>query len=254
MIPSGDLWIRYWDETEFLVDAAGTSVFASWPKRFTIDDALVYLLGPVFGILLRLRGRVALHASVVEVGSLGLAFIGPAGAGKSTIAASFAGAGHAVLSDDLLALTGHDGRFFAEPGYSTLRLWPDAVRGLYGPAADFPRLAEGWEKRYTDLSNDVFCGRRVPVGCIYVIEERVPGMRNPSVRSLNARQALERLIVDSYTGRYPGARQRRDEFELLSRLVSEVPVRGLQPGRGWDSLAELPGVVTRDFAELTQVA
>ena len=87
------LRLRYADGCEYHVDAAGTRVACTWPAHFTVEDAATYLLGPVFGLVLRLRGIPSLHASAVALGDRSVAMCGPAGTGKSTTAAALAARG-----------------------------------------------------------------------------------------------------------------------------------------------------------------
>jgi len=90
--------IVFEDGTEFFVNRSGTEIWATWPDSLTLEDTATYLLGPIFSIVLRLRGTISLHASAVRIGDVAVAFIGPQGAGKSTTAAFFATAGHSVLT------------------------------------------------------------------------------------------------------------------------------------------------------------
>ncbi len=108
--------LRYCDGVEFVVDRRGTRVWARWPDKATLEDVTVYLLGPVLGFLLRLRGITCLHASAVAVDGQALAFMGPPGAGKSTTAAAFARRGYPVLTDDITALEEKGERFWVLPG------------------------------------------------------------------------------------------------------------------------------------------
>ena len=71
-------------------------VWAVWPAASSLEDVATYLLGPVLGLLLRLRGVPCLHASAVAFGDSAVAFAGSEGAGKSTTAAALASRGHAV--------------------------------------------------------------------------------------------------------------------------------------------------------------
>ena len=145
-----------------------------WPENFTVQDAATYLLGPIFGFLLRLRGVVSLHASGVMIGDHAVALVGPAGAGKSTTAAAFAQCGYPVITDDVFALKDSGGRFFVEPGYATLRLWPDSVEALCGSPHALPLITPNWDKRYLDLrsADFQFANSRVPISAIYVLGER----------------------------------------------------------------------------------
>ena len=123
-------------------------------ENLTIEDMATYLLGPVLGLLLRLRGVTCLHASAVAFGETAVAFVGSEGAGKSTTAAALARRGHAILSDDIVALAEHNGSFFVHPAYPYLCLWPESVESLYGSAEALPSSARTtksaafhWENR-----------------------------------------------------------------------------------------------------------
>src|SRR4029077_52896 len=89
---------------EFAIDAGGKRIEVRWADSTTLENARSYLLGPVLGFLLRLRGVTCLHASAVAVDDFAVAIAGPPGSGKCTTAAAFARRGHAVLSDDVVPL------------------------------------------------------------------------------------------------------------------------------------------------------
>ncbi len=120
--------LDYADGTQFWLDRDGTEVWATWRENSTIEDTATYLLGPVLGRLLRLRGVTCLHASAVAFGEQAVAIVGPAGAGKSTTAAALALRGHAILSDDVVALAERDRSFYVHSAYPYLCLWPESVR------------------------------------------------------------------------------------------------------------------------------
>src|SRR5262245_447930 len=52
--------LRYRDGTEFLIDENAARVAVTWLDPLTAEDAAVYLLGPVLGFVMRLRGIVPL--------------------------------------------------------------------------------------------------------------------------------------------------------------------------------------------------
>ena len=97
-------YLRYSDGTEFVIDREGTQIWARSPDNLPPEDTATYLLGPVFGFTLRLRGVTCLHASAVVIDEQAVVFLGQSGAGKSTTAAAFAQLGYPVLSDDVVAL------------------------------------------------------------------------------------------------------------------------------------------------------
>lgn len=103
---SGGAFLRlvYRDGTQFWIDRAGTNIWTVWPEKSSLEDTATYLLGPVLGILLRLKGEICLHASAVALGDRVAVFAGNAGAGKSTTAAAFVRQGYPIVSDDVVRL------------------------------------------------------------------------------------------------------------------------------------------------------
>ena len=96
------LVIRYTNGEEtafFVIDIDGNKVNVLYHPTILIDDVLTYFLGPVIGCVLRLKNKVCLHASVVNINGKAVAFIGEKTAGKSTLIAAFAALGYPVLSD-----------------------------------------------------------------------------------------------------------------------------------------------------------
>lgn len=62
-----------------------------------------------------------LHASAVVVDARAVLFVAPTGTGKSTLARCFVDRGHALLSDDKLALRHSGGQYRAAPSHGRLR-------------------------------------------------------------------------------------------------------------------------------------
>jgi hypothetical protein len=222
--------LRYADGTEFLVDSAASEAWATWPDSSTLEDTATYLLGPVFGFMLRLRGITCLHASAVALGDRAIALLGPASAGKSTTAAVFSRMGHRVLTDDIVALSERDGTVQVQPAYPQLRLWPEAVALLNGGADTLPRLTPTWDKRALDLTTNGgrFQERPLPLAAIYVLAERSADPE-PRIEGLQGRESLLTLLANTYVGYLLDAAMRRQEFESLGRLVAAVPVRRVVP-------------------------
>ncbi len=85
-------------------------------------------VGPPLVLALALQGVYCLHASAVRQGDLVVAFLGPAGAGKSALARSLAGSpdlGWSLLADDTLPVELSDGRAFVVPWFPQLKLGAD---------------------------------------------------------------------------------------------------------------------------------
>jgi len=242
--------LRYADGTEFVIDRAGSDIRATWPASSTLEDTATYLLGPVLGFALRLRGVACLHASVVAAGDHALAFVGPAEAGKSTLAAAFAHRGFPILSDDIAALADSDATLRVQPAYPQLRLWPDTVARLYGTEDALPRLTPSWDKRALDLTRNGyrFEQRPLPLGAVYALAGRADD-QHPRVEPLHGREALRTLLAHTYVGYLLDSAMRAQEFTTLGRLASTIPVRRLVQPAGAD-LQRLPAAILDDWEAL----
>jgi hypothetical protein len=244
------LRIVYSDHTEFWIDCALKHVWAMWPDSSSLEDTLCYLLGPIFGLLLRLQGRVCLHASAIEINGEAVVFAGREGAGKSTTAAAFARLQLPVLSDDIVALHEKDGGFHVLPAYPRVNLWPSSVKLLYGSENALPLITTGWEKRFLALGQEgmpKFGDREAPVGAIYLLCGS-SATTEGCIQAVSKKDALLTLIANTYATHFLDARQRAEEFALLSRLVDQVPVRTVNPRRHLVSVDALCEFIHQDFA------
>jgi hypothetical protein len=225
------LRLEYFDGMRFWLDREGKTVWASWPDSSSLEDAATYLLGPVFGLLLRLRGVTCLHASAVVFGDRAVAFVGGEGAGKSTTAAAFARRGHAVLSDDIVALVEFDGIFHVMPAYPYLSLWPDSVEMLYGPGKALPSFSASFDKRFLSLAgnNLRFKEQSLPLGAVFFLSGRTTDSNAPLLENLPPKECLLALVANSYATNLLTPEMRAREFELLGRVLALVPCWRLRP-------------------------
>lgn len=231
-VADGDHFVMvYGDGVRFAVNRSGTEVWMDWPESSSLEDAATYFMGPVLGYVMRRRGIVSLHSSSVNIGDRAIAFIGEGGAGKSTIAGTFACLGYPVLSDDLVPLVDRAGQFVAQPGYPRVNLWPDSVRALFGSEEALPRITPTWEKRFLALNQGgyQFEDRSLPLGAIYVLAARDSTLPAFSFQDLAASSTLLVLVANTYVNYLLDAQMRAHEFDVLRRLVATVPVRSVNP-------------------------
>jgi hypothetical protein len=237
--------LRYADGCEYHVNAAGSNVACTWPAHFTVEDAATYLLGPVFGLVLRLRGISSLHASAVVMDGVAVALVGAAGTGKSTTAAALAARGHALLADDVLALRVVGDAIEAQPAYPQLRLWPDIVPALLGPGAELPPLTPNWDKRGLRL-DDAFHPHPLPLKALYVLCGREAGPDAPRLEPMGAKEAGLALVANGYVGWFPDRGAQARELETLARVARAVPAAWAVPGADPARLADLCAMIEAD--------
>jgi hypothetical protein len=232
LLHGGDYFgFYYGDGVRFAVERRGREVWADWPENYTFEDACTYLVGPVMGFVLRLRGVTCLHASAVAVGEQAIALVGFPGAGKSTTAAAFAHSGFSVISDDVVALLEDGGKFLVPPGYPRVNLWPDSVRALFGSEEALPRITPAWDKRYMALGDNGlgFATKPLPLRAIYLLGPREAELDAPIVEEIAGSEAIAELVANTYVNYLLDRDMRRREFDVLSRVVARIPVRRVRP-------------------------
>jgi hypothetical protein len=235
------LLIRYVDGVDFWVDMQGQNVWAKWSGDSTFEDAASYFVGPILGLLLRMRGITCLHASALNVGGRAVLFAGEEGAGKSTIAAALARRGHPVISDDISALEERGSEIVVIPSFPCLSLWPDSATMVFGPAKKLPEYSSNFEKGRLELQKEQLRFQDAPLklGAVFLLGERGGDSEAVLVEAVDARESLMALVVHSYANSLIGPEMRAREFALLGRIVGSIPVRGLRPAIGPQGLEEL---------------
>ena len=257
--PSGEYRMHYSHGLTFHINASLTNVTVRCDESMAADDVAAFLLGPVMGVVLRLRGVTCLHASAVSVRGKAIAFVGMAGAGKSTTAALFAQKGHAVLSDDIVALFERESSFFVLPAYPYLNLWPWTIEMLSQPANAMPpgpdatnatdklRMALGTE-------DSKFQGEPLPLAAIYVLSGRPAVSRAPIVEKFAPQNALMSLVANTYGNTILDSPTRAQEFRVLGRLAKSVPIRHVIARDDASQLTRLYEVICEDFARLHETS
>jgi hypothetical protein len=240
--------LSYSDGTRFVVDGDARRVWGTFQLPLTLEDLTTYFLGPVMGFLLRRRHTTCLHASCVEIFGQGIALSGDPGYGKSTTAAALALRGLPVLSEDIVPLRVEEEEFRAVPGYPRICLWPDSVANLLGSAQALPQLTPVWSKRFLALDGTRahFSGEELRLGAIYIFSPRSAEEHAPFVQEMSPREALLDLVKNTYMNWLLDRQQRALEFDFLSRLVMQVPVRRIIPHANPKRIPELSNLIVSD--------
>lgn len=220
----GDFFVRYSHGLTFRVNSSVSSVQVHRPRTMKQADVESFWLGPVLGIVLRLRGVTCLHASAVEVSGKAIAFAGAEGAGKSTSAALFAQNGHAVLADDIVALERRVPGFLVYPGHPYLNLLPDSVALLSGSSDVSAEPSWDKIKMAFDGKKFRFQNETLPLGAIYILDGR-SRKSNHVVRTLSQQQAFIDLTANTFANKMLDSEMRTKEFGVLSEMAQSVPVR-----------------------------
>ena len=252
---SGDGYLlRFPELADFLVDARGREITCQAWSGTEPETLRHLLLNQVLPLVLNLRGRDALHATAVLTPDGVCAFAGQAGAGKSTLAASFLFSGYPVIGDDCLLLDERDTRVVAIPAYPGIRLWEDALEALYGAREGFPTVTHYAVKRRLLLpkQGERFPTVPVPLARIYCLEGPIAEHENdsipsPSIRSLSRRDAFMHLLPCLFRFDIRDRAMLTRQFHFLDRLVAQIPVRQLLVPRNFSSLPAVREAVLTDL-------
>jgi hypothetical protein len=243
---------KYKSRVEFILNRTTTDIWGTWQDNLTLSDAVLYLLGPILGFILRLRGTTCLHASCIAIDDKAFALVGVSGSGKSTTAAAFAIRGYPIISDDVTPLAEIDGAFQVVPGYPRLRLWSDSVEALFGTPDAQPLLTPNYGKRYLDLNSNHYNFRSYPISlnAIYILNPRCNDPIGPFIITESRKSGLFLLAANTYRNELLDKRMRQQEFDVLSRLVTHVPLRQITPHNDIAKLPELCDKLLEDFQTL----
>jgi hypothetical protein len=247
------LWIRFRGGIEFLVNRAGTEVWGWWPESVGYDEGVSYLIGPILGTVLRLRGTSVLHACAISVDGQAIAILGDAGAGKSSLAAAFAQLGYPILTDDLVALDDCGDSLWVQPGHTWIFVPPESVQTLFGAPDALPQALPPWPKRRLDLTAEGYHYQRepLPLRAVYLLGQRSFSKRAPFVRRVQPRHALLKLLANSNAPRRVQVGMPGRDFDVLSRIVNSLPVRRITPSAEPTRLPGMCEVILDNFARLS---
>lgn len=255
------LTARFRDEyCTFVVDPEGKEVLVAWAEKTPLQDVLLYLVGPVLGVVLRLRGNVCLHGSALACEGYSFVLIGSKGAGKSTMAAALIERGCSMLTDDVAVLTEAGGRFLVQPGYPGVRLRPQAAATLFQDEEELPAL---WsdaderhrvQRRFLNLQSNGarFCPDAQPVAAVYLLGSREPSCPAPRLQELPLMQGLLALAANTYVDYALTTAERAAEWKTLHRFVKSAPVKAFERPEGLDSLKAVCDVLLDDFTTASQ--
>lgn len=212
----------------FLLGPDKKTLWVIHDKSELESDLDAYLVGPALGSVLRLRGVLCLHGSVVNINGWAVVFLGNKKAGKSTTAAAFVQKGFSVLADDLAVTTMRANRFYIQPGYPKLRLRPASVAALHPQMPDLPVVYSDRNSRFANIESN-FHQTELPVAAIYVLSRSDETTGSPFIEKLGLHERLIELGKNTF-GNYVVTtnEMRKEEFRILGLLTLNVPVSRLR--------------------------
>ena len=225
--------VERWAEDSIIVEFPNCAMFevdresVLVLRRDTKDDDLMahLLLDHVLPRVLSLRGDLVLHASggVAPDGRANL-FLGPTGAGKSSVVASLLGAGWSLIDDDSIRIVRCDNGFRAFRGAPDVRLLPDAAAVLAPEEVATGRIsADSTKRRFLPAAEARDAPHSTRIAGLYALMRRTDA-GGPTLERLGLADALAAISANTFHfSRDPTLIPRR-AFEQTGALAANVPV------------------------------
>ena len=260
--PEGEPWLRlakqetgfllrFPDLADFEVSTDGKDIRCHPGFETPIETLRHLLLDQVLPLVLSHRGKLVLHASAVATPEGAVGFLGEAGQGKSTLAASFCRHGHALLTDDCLLLEESGDHLLARPSYPGLRLWSDVIPNLFENEPLLHPVAHYTVKKrlVADSEQLRFCSHPVPLARLYVLDSPANdgNGRMISIRSFPRRDAFMELVKFAYRLDITDQEKLRKEFHRLGRVAALPLLRRLDFPRDFALLPAVRRAILEDI-------
>ncbi|MBN2863221.1 MAG: hypothetical protein JXN62_08680, partial [Bacteroidales bacterium] len=128
----------------------------------------LYLNGSAYGAILHQRKTLPLHGSCFLYECKGIMICGEAGAGKSSLTASFCLSGSEFLTDDVTPLLFFESEPFIWALSDRIKLWSDTLKQLKQEENGLDRIYPEIEKYYYPM--DTITGDSFRLDQIYILE------------------------------------------------------------------------------------
>ncbi|MCU0875301.1 MAG: hypothetical protein MUE50_23465, partial [Pirellulaceae bacterium] len=228
----------------FRISPDARSVSISCPESTSTETLRHLLLDQVLPRVLAHAGRLVLHASCVRVQERSLVFVGETGLGKSSLAASFDAAGYPLLSDDGVVVLPHEEGPRILPIYRSLRLWPDAVQGLFAHTPPLAPMAHYSSKHRVQFADHGPPARTpLPVDVIFVLHSRCPPPDAPQLTRLTPRDGCVELLRHAFQLDVTDRQRTAALFSIVGELARQVPLFAIDYPRQYAYLPEVRAAI-----------
>jgi hypothetical protein len=200
-------------------------------------NAVGFILGTAFGILLHQRGALVLHGAAVEKDGRAIAICGASGAGKSTLAAALCREGCSFVTDDICVVDIDEPRRpVVLPDGRRLKLWKESIDRLDFATRQGEAVSETFEKYYIDPFDSVAAPPKL--SAFYVLRE-TSSATSPRFESLPLPDAMQILEIEAYRPELRQIMGRKPElFAKSAAVLGYARAFLLHRPRGFDHLTE----------------
>ena len=246
-LPDGRFYLCAPGVVEAILAADGRQALCASAEPADSRSVEANLLNIVLGTALTLQGEEPLHSTAVDLGGFAVAFLGPSGIGKTTLAAYLVQQGATLLTDDVLRLVFDGGRALALPGPYRMKVLPDTVQHFVPDT-----LADGY---FNPLSGKMMMqpsrprpGRGgIPLKALYYLGD-LPGQaatHEVVAVSLSGFELMRVLLSSAMDDRNATADRLHRQLRFAGRVVATVPIRALRYPRRFDVMSDVAAEIRR---------
>ncbi len=176
-----------------------------------------FLVGRILPWAAVLRGLEAFHASAVTLDGQAVAFVGPTGAGKTSLAIRLVAGGGRFLTDDVLIVDEQRGRLRAHPG-AAIAAVREAERESISPSvwSGLGKVLGQSGKTYLTLPREE---RPLPLAAVYFLRPDggapIEAMPRPDPRL---------LLASTFVSGVRTPDRLRNQLDVCAALVRQVPL------------------------------
>lgn len=261
-LPDGEIWLsfaklendyllQFPQYANFLVALDGRSVGCYPKSNVPVETIRHLLLNQVIPLVLSHLGRMILHASACLTDKGVMAFMGMTGAGKSTLAASFALRGLSLITDDCLLLKEEAGMVKCVASYPGSRLWTESISALFANEPEVQTVAHYSEKKRLVFEQPNHLAP-FPLRAVHIITE--PEDEDEStdilITPLMPSEALLEIVKHSFQLDQTDRNWMRQAFRQYERVAKSVPFFRLTYPRDFALLATVQATILAHLEQL----
>ena len=199
----------------------------------------IFAAGAALAMILTQRGWFCVHGSSVLIGERAVCFCGPQGAGKSTLAAALARAGHRLVADGMTVLRVQDGSVVTCPGPRLSKLWPDSLQFFGERPSDFCRVTEFHDKRLVPMA------RPQEPQALFTLNELciLSTGKTPARLALAPQNALMEVQRNAFLAEYVAPEDASQLLRASADLTERLPINKLVRGHSFEEIPQLLALV-----------
>lgn len=202
-----------------------------------------FILGTSFGAIMQQRKEFPLHGSVVTNGDITLAFVGESGAGKTSIATSYAQLGYEIITDDVIRVELKENEIYVNASYPSQKIWMETARHL-GLDIDISKKIHNRFDKYYYSNNNFFFGKQK---LDFVFEIIKCDIEDVLVDKYNIRDTFGMLIRNTYRRNIiVSSKLSKEHFSFMGELTNNLiayrirrPINGFTTANQIDLIQKL---------------